>query len=42
MVKEKYRFSSDRNSCIITDPKLPRFWYNYLLEQDLPEVLRIK
>lgn len=30
MVKEKYRFSSDRNSCIITDPKLPRFWYNYL------------
>ena len=30
MVKEMYQFSADGNSCIITDPKPPRFWYNYL------------
>ena len=27
--KKSYTFSEDGNSCIITDTRTPRYWYNY-------------
>ncbi len=39
MVREKfndrfYEFSQDGNSCIILDPQPPRYWYNYLWNEN--------
>ena len=29
-----YEFSADGNACIIKEPRTPRFWYNYLWNED--------
>ena len=29
-----YEFSQDGNACIIKEPKTPRYWYNYLWNED--------
>lgn len=32
--KKSYTFSEDGNSCIITDTRTPRYWYNYLWNEN--------
>ena len=29
-----YEFSQDGNSCIIKEPRTPRYWYNYLWNEN--------
>ena len=33
-VKKPYTFSEDGNSCIITETRTPRYWYNYLWNEN--------
>lgn len=32
--EDMYEFSSDGNACIIHEPRTPRYWYNYLWNED--------
>lgn len=32
--EDMYEFSPDGNACIIKEPRTPRFWYNYLWNED--------
>ena len=32
--KKPYTFSEDGNSCIITETRTPRYWYNYLWNEN--------
>ncbi|MDO4622936.1 MAG: cellobiose phosphorylase [Eubacteriales bacterium] len=32
--RELFRFADEGNSCVITDPRTPRHWYNYLWNED--------
>ncbi|MCM1144699.1 MAG: hypothetical protein NC407_08310, partial [Lachnoclostridium sp.] len=33
-MSELYHFTEDGNTCVITNPKTPRYWYNYLWNEN--------